>query len=101
MVDQSCSKPIATNPIPDLNTIAFAVEGPAYSSENETHVAYRPQSLYLIGTDGVIAAVLAPDDPQHHDPQRTSVALLELVEDLRARARAPEAGTAAASDEDA
>ena len=66
MVDQSCSKPIATNPIPDLNTIAFAVEGPAYSSESETHVAYRPQSLYLVGTDGVIAAVLTPADPQYH-----------------------------------
>ena len=68
MVDQPSSKPIASNPIPDPSTIAiaFAVEGPAYSSENETHVAYRPQSLYLIGTDGVIAAVLAPDDPQHH-----------------------------------
>ena len=49
MVDQSCSTPIATNPIPDFSTIAFAVEGPAYSSETETHVAYRPQSLYLVG----------------------------------------------------
>ena len=28
MVDQPSSKPIATNPIPDLSTIAFAVEGP-------------------------------------------------------------------------
>ena len=43
MVDQPSSKPIATNPIPDLSTIAFAVEGPAYSSESETHVAYCPQ----------------------------------------------------------
>lgn len=42
MVDQPSNKPIATNPIPDLNTIAFAIEGAAYSSENETHVAYRP-----------------------------------------------------------
>ena len=50
----------------DLSTIAFAVEGPAYSSESETHVAYCPQSLYLVGTDGVIAAVLTPDDPQYH-----------------------------------
>lgn len=66
MVDQPSSKPIATNPIPDLSTIAFAVEGPAYSSETETHVAYRPQSLYLVGTDGVIAAVLPPADPQYH-----------------------------------
>ena len=66
MVDQPSSKPIATNPIPDLSTIAFAVEGPAYSSENETHVAYRPQSLYLVGDDGVIAAVLTPADPQYH-----------------------------------
>ena len=66
MVDQSCSKPITTNPITDLGAIAFAVEGPAYSSETEAHVAYRPKSLYLVGADGVIAAVLAPDDPQYH-----------------------------------
>lgn len=66
MVDQPSSKPIATNPIPDPSTIAFAVEGPAYSSESETHVSYCPQSLYLVGTDGVIAAVLTPADPQYH-----------------------------------
>ena len=53
------------------------------------------------GIEVVDREMVCPDDPQHHDPQRTSVALLELVEDLRARARAPEAGTAAASDEDA
>ena len=45
--------------------------------------------------------MVCPDDPQHHDPERTSVALLELVEDLRARERAPEAGTAAIPEEDA
>ena len=50
----------------DLSAVAFAVEGAAYSSESETHVAYRPQSLYLIGADGVIAAVLTPDNPQYH-----------------------------------
>ena len=58
---QSDNEPTATNPIPDPSAVAFAVEGPAYSSESETHVAYCPQSLYLVGTDGVIAAVLAPD----------------------------------------
>ena len=63
---QSDNEPTATDPIPDLSAVAFAVEGPAYSSESETHVAYRPQSLYLVGTDGIIAAVLAPDDPQYH-----------------------------------
>ena len=45
--------------------------------------------------------MVCADDPQHHDPERTSVALLELVEDLRARERAPEAGTAATLEEDA
>lgn len=56
------AKSVVVNP----SAIAFAVEGPAYSSESETHVAYRPQSLYLVGTDGVIAAVLTPADPQYH-----------------------------------
>ena len=50
----------------DLNAVAFAVEGAAYSSESETHVAYHPQSLYLIGADGVIATILTPDNPQYH-----------------------------------
>ena len=45
--------------------------------------------------------MVCPDDPQHHDPERTSVALLELVEELRAREHAQQAAPAAPSDEDA
>ena len=53
------------------------------------------------GIEVVDREMVCPDDPQHHDPERTSVALLELVEELRARERAPEAGTAAFLEEDA
>ena len=53
------------------------------------------------GIEVVDREMVCADDPQHHDPERTSVALLELVEDLRARERAPEAGTAATLEEDA
>lgn len=49
----------------DTSAIAFAVEGPAYTSETETHVAYQAQSLYLINDDGVIADVLTQDNPQY------------------------------------
>lgn len=61
----SAFEPSATAATPDLTSIAFAVEGPAYTSETETHVAHRPRSLYLIDHAGVIAAVLTPDDPDY------------------------------------
>lgn len=53
------------------------------------------------GIEVVDREMVCPDDPQHHDPERASVALLELVEELRARERAPEAGTAVIPEEDA
>lgn len=53
------------------------------------------------GIEVVDREMVCPDDPQHHDSERASVALLELVEELRAREHAPEAGTAAIPEEDA
>lgn len=44
--------------------------------------------------------MVRPDDPQHHDPERTAVALLDLVEQLRARGLCePAAGDAPDGDE--
>lgn len=67
--------------IVNLHDVAFAVEGAGYSSESETHVAYRSQSLYLIGTDGVISAVLTPDHPQY-TVARTEMARLNRLTSL-------------------
>ena len=53
------------------------------------------------GIEVVDREMVCPDDPQHHDPERTSVALLELVEELRAREHTQQAAPAAPSDEDA
>lgn len=52
-----------TNAVDRMNGVALAVEGPAFTSGEETKVECRGVSLYLIDGAGVIARILPADYP--------------------------------------
>ena len=59
------------------------------------------QELERRGIEVVDRDMVCPGDPQHHDPERTALALLELVESLRARGLGgPESAAAVPPEED-